>query len=891
MVYGRLSGVGVGAGTGRPGSSDGWVSQRAIDATRAVGPLLLLRYATVASAAAAAVFFGDFPRWTPIAVILIGGGTTVIAHLAIRRHGRPPTWLFIIEVISCLAFPFITAAALLPVVLTMLVAVTVTATFTGVEKALLVTLLGVVGLAVEHALLNLPNGVVAVVAFAVCGVSVTAIVGQLTATEARIRDRLDAVVEAVDGVLWSRDPTDHAVTFVNQRATAILGWVEVEWLAPDFWPSNIHPDDRERVLGVVDRAVALGISHEVRYRFRAADGRWVDLHDRAQVVTDANGTVVSVHGMSLDVTDRVEIEKRMSRYADLADGIDLALLVLQVDPGPDPAMTLSAANPAAARLLMRDLDGLVGSRLKEVLPALSVANLEQRLVTIAGRSSSLRVEDLSVQPPGGERRVVTLRAFPLPDHSVGVSLEDVTDAVAASEALRHQALYDGLTGLPNRRLLDDELHRATARAVATGDHVALLLMDLDQFKEVNDALGHHVGDQLLRGIGDRLATVVDGAVVARLGGDEFAVVLSGMVGIAGAVDVAGRIRAALARPFLMDGVRLQSNASIGIALFPDQAADVTTLIQRADVAMYVAKRTGTGVSVYAADQDRSSVERITLIGDLASAVAGGELELHYQPFIDLRTNEPVRVEALVRWHHPDLGLLQPDQFIELAALSGAIQPLTHWVVKEGLRAADVWREAGHRVGLAVNLSVRNLYDPMLIQHVRTQLERYGVPADDLVLELTETELMDDPSLAQEMFTAIAALGISTSIDDFGTGYSSLTYLRDLPLREIKIDKSFVREMVRRGDDFTIVRSMIDLGHNLGLEVVAEGVEHRDDLDLLRRLGCDLAQGFHISRPMPLNELLDWLTEYRATDLVPDAMTQGWPVSGATTDVRPARTRR
>jgi diguanylate cyclase (GGDEF)-like protein len=443
-----------------------------------------------------------------------------------------------------------------------------------------------------------------------------------------------------------------------------------------------------------------------------------------------------------------------------------------------------------------------------------------------------------------------------------VSLQDVTDAVAASEALRRQALYDSLTGLPNRRLLDDELHRTIGRNPLPGETVALLVMDLDQFKEVNDALGHHVGDELLRSIGDRLTRELDESLVARLGGDEFAVVLTGLVDEAAARNVADRIRKTLAEPFLLDDVRLQSNASIGIAMYPQHALDASTLIQRADVAMYMAKRSGAGVAVYAAEHDRSSVERLTLIGDLPDAASAGQFVLHFQPCVDLRTGAPVRVEALIRWQHPRLGLLFPDSFVELAELSGAIQPLTRWVIREGLRAADEWRSAGHsELGLAVNLSVRNLYDPDLVTHIEDALAEHDLPPDRLMLELTESELMDDPSLAREVFTAIGELGVHTSIDDFGTGYSSLSYLRDLPLQEIKVDRSFVEGMHRQSDEFTIVRSMIDLGHNLGLEVVAEGVEHADDLRLLRRLGCDLAQGYRYSRPLPLADLLTWLETY------------------------------
>jgi diguanylate cyclase (GGDEF)-like protein len=517
-----------------------------------------------------------------------------------------------------------------------------------------------------------------------------------------------------------------------------------------------------------------------------------------------------------------------------------------------------AANPAAEALVGRDLTATLGSTIEEAFPVMAGSRLRARLAAVHQRGTTLRVDDLLLQPKGAVPRVITLRAFPLSQRSLGISLLDVTDAAAASEALRRQALYDGLTGLPNRRLLDQELHRAVRETPTSGESIALLLMDLDQFKEVNDALGHQVGDRLLCEIGVRLAGLIDDALVARLGGDEFAIVLVGHLGTDRAMTVAEQVRSTLAEPFQIDDLRLQSNASIGIAVFPDQAHDVATLVQRADVAMYQAKKSRTGIAVYAPETDRSSVERLALIGDLPAAAAEGQFVLHYQPTIDLRTGRTVRAEALVRWNHPVHGLLGPDRFVELAEVSGSIHSLTRWVLDEGLAAAASWHAAGHPLGLAVNLSVRNLYDPGLIPTLAEALERSGLPPHELVLELTETELMDDPSLGREVFTAIGDLGISTSIDDFGTGYSSLTYLRDLPLQEIKIDRSFVHEMHRRSDEFTIVRSMIDLGHNLGLEVVAEGVEHADDLQLLRRLGCDLAQGYHVSHPLALPELLHWL---------------------------------
>ncbi len=834
-------------------------------------PLFLQRYVAISALAAGSVLFGDFPAFMPLLIIAVGFAANAIAHVQAKRTGQAPIWMHLTDMLGVLVFPAISPDIAVPATLVMLAVVSLAASVSGLGLALLTTAIGTVGLILIDAVDPLPDAALLIAGFAIAALMIATAVGQLAAVENRVRRRLNTVVDNLDAILWVRDPSNDQFTFVNQRATTMLGWPEEAWLAPGFWTANLHPADLPGTTETVGRAVALGIDHEVSYRFRASDGHWVHLHDRVTVSVDGAGVATALQGMSIDISDRVQIEHRVNQYADIVDRIDQALIVLRLEEGDDgegEALRLRAANPAAERLMRRDLYSLIGNRVEEAFPALVGSRLRDRLAGVVERGVPLRVDDLIVAPVDADQRVVTLRAFPLPDRSVAISLHDITDAVAASEALRRQALYDGLTGLPNRRLFDQELHRAVRDAPGRGHQVALLVMDLDQFKEVNDALGHHVGDQLLRGIGDRLTREFDNALVARLGGDEFALVLVGEVTVEGARQVAGRIRDTLTEPFLMDDVRLQSNASIGIALFPEHADDVSTLIQRADVAMYMAKRSGTGSAVYAAEHDRSSVERLTLIGDLPDAVALEQFELHFQPCVDLRTGRPVRAEALVRWNHPRLGQIGPDQFIELAELSGAIQPLTRWVLREGMIATTRWRAAGHPIGLAVNLSVRNLYDPELVPYVAQELSISQVPAGDLVLELTETELMDDPGLAREIFTQLGDLGVGTAIDDFGTGYSSLTYLRDLPLQEVKIDRSFVSEMHRRSEEFTIVRSMIDLGHNLGLKVVAEGVEHADDLVLLRRLGCDLAQGFHLARPLPLDELLVWLDQYSSTMVLP-----------------------
>ena len=845
------------------------------------------RYVGIATLGLAALAIGRFPLAVPIAIFGLGLPLNAVAHRQFRRTGTPPPWLQFADLTACLLVLAAEPSVALPALLVMMSVVSLAASLAGIVRSVAVVAYGTLGLVVTASVSELPDPAVAVTGFAVAGFLIAVAVGRLADAEAESRNRLNTTIDNLDAVLWVRPPTGDRFTFVNQRGTTMLGWPADAWLEPGFWRERVHPDDLARVDAAARRSIALGIDHEVTYRFRTADGRWVHLHDRVTAVVDGSGQTVALQGLSVDVTERVRIEQRVNQYADLVERIDLALLVLHVDDeeadGQEAtgSLRLTAANAAAEALLGRSLAAEVGLTVEEAFPVLAGSRLAARLVSVVERGVPIRVDDLMVQPADSPARLVTLRAFPLSGRSVGVSLLDVTDAAAASEALRRQALFDGLTGLPNRRLLDEELHRAVRETPHTGERIALLMMDLDQFKEVNDALGHQVGDKLLREIGGRLAHELEDALVARLGGDEFAVVLAGHIDEDDARSTAVRIRTALAEPFLIDELRLQSNASIGISMFPDHAHDPATLIQRADVAMYQAKKTGTGVAVYAAEADRSSIERLTLIGELPDATPEGQLVLHFQPCIDLRTGRTVRAEALVRWNHPRLGLLGPEQFVELAELSGAIQPLTRWVMQEGLSAARTWQSQGHPVGLAINLSVRNLYDADLVVNLATVLRQTGVRPEDVVLELTETELMDDPNLAREVFTALGELGVGTSIDDFGTGYSSLTFLRDLPLQEIKIDRSFVSEMHRRSDEFTIVRSMIDLGHNLGLDVVAEGVEHGDDLHLLQRLGCDLAQGFHLSPPLPLEELLPWLAHHGApAEAERPAGPPSGPASGA-----------
>jgi diguanylate cyclase (GGDEF)-like protein len=433
-----------------------------------------------------------------------------------------------------------------------------------------------------------------------------------------------------------------------------------------------------------------------------------------------------------------------------------------------------------------------------------------------------------------------------------------------AEVNEHQALHDALTDLPNRTLFHDRVHQALASARREHIAAAVMIMDLDRFKEVNDTLGHASGDELLKQVGLRLRdSLRESDTVARLGGDEFGVLLPKVVDAEAAVAVARKLRTTLEEPFTLHGLALRMEASIGIALFPDHGSDVQSLLQRADVAMYVAKEHPAGCEVYTRERDEYSPDRLTLLTELRRGIDRGQLLLHFQPKADLRTGDIQGVEALVRWQHPERGMIPPDEFIPPAQKTGVITPLTMFVLDEALRQCRTWALQGMELCVAVNLSTRNLLDVHLPDTVGELLARWEVPARLLELEITESTILADPVRAMEILSRLDEMGIRLAIDDFGTGYSSLAYLKRLPVDELKIDKSFILGMEENENDAVIVRSTIDLGRNLGLRVVAEGVETAKAWNRLVSLGCDIAQGYYLSRPVPADQLTEWLRERAA----------------------------
>ena len=487
------------------------------------------------------------------------------------------------------------------------------------------------------------------------------------------------------------------------------------------------------------------------------------------------------------------------------------------------------------------------------------ANLSKQM--FAGQVGGYRVEKRYAKKTGEEVWVqlsVSLvrddKAAPL--YSIGV-IQDITERRRAEQELQFMALHDTLTELPNRTLFSDRLQMAILSANREGGSFGVMVMDMDGFKEVNDSLGHQSGDLLLTQMSSRLTAILrESDTVARLGGDEFGVLPSGTINVDLTQLTARKILVAMQSPFEIGEAKIETGLSIGIAQFPEHGRDVETLMRRADVAMYVAKRTKSGCAVYSIEQDEHSAGRLALMGEMRQAIRSNQLELHYQPKVDFRTRRTYGVEALVRWRHPVRGLLPPDQFIPLAEQSDLMSSLARWVLTEAVAQVQAWRQHGLELTMAVNLSAANLHEASLPGLIGDLLASYDVAASVLTVEITESGIM--VAQADRTVRRLSEMGVSVSIDDFGTGYSALSYLKALPVDEIKIDRSFVRDMAVNPDDAAIVQPTIDLGHNLRLHVIAEGVEDEETWRLLESLGCDSAQGFYVSKALPAAELEAWL---------------------------------
>ena len=546
--------------------------------------------------------------------------------------------------------------------------------------------------------------------------------------------------------------------------------------------------------------------------------------------------------------DRVFVDRVLAEHRDYLAAIDR--MFAAVDRG-DTATVLLIDN--------REVDPFFAG----IQKAVGAAAGHEHQIALAELADLQRLENLSRQLTP----VVFLVGLALV--AVFVSITRRHSRLLDVERTRavHDSLHDAMTGLANRTLLADRLGQSLRADARLGTSTGLLLLDLDRFKEINDTFGHHHGDEVLTQVGPRLAGVVrDVDTVARLAGDEFAVLLPEVGSVADATAVAAKLRAALEAPFHVEGIDLDVEASVGVVVSGGHGQDAATLLQRADVAMRAAKTQNLGVSVYDPAVDEHSPAKLALFGDLRRALDRGELVLHYQPQVGISTGEVVGVEALVRWQHPERGLVFPDEFIPFAEHTGLIGPLTRHVLDTACAQARTWSDAGRPLRVSVNLSARNLLDVGLPGQVAELLAAHGIAAELLELEVTESAIMTEPARAQQLLEQLATLGVRISIDDFGVGHTSLGQLKNMPISELKIDRSFVATMTEDPSNALIVRSVIDIGHNLGFTIVAEGVETEQIRTALGGLGCDVAQGYHLSRPITAAAFDTWCAGRRITPM-------------------------
>lgn len=651
------------------------------------------------------------------------------------------------------------------------------------------------------------------------------------------------------------------VRYVSPQLTTMLGYSPDEWIGDRrLWESRVHPDDVERVRMEDVRTEITGDPFKIEYRLFTRDGeeRWV--RSDAVLVRDEANRPRFWQGVLIDITDRKRAEQAVRESE--------AQFKLLFASNPHPmwvydlnTLAFLEVNDAAIDHYGYSRDEFLRMRITEVRPEVEVARLLEKITH--ERPALERAGQWRHRLKDGRIIDVDIVSHQVRWHNRSAALvvaQDLTDQLALEAELAHQAFHDDLTGLPNRALFMDRLNHALDRATRHQGNIAILFLDLDDFKLINDSLGHKVGDQLLVAVAERLQRCRrSGDTVARLGGDEFIFLLEEIATDSEAEQAADRIGAELRAPFQVEGRQIVATPSIGIA-FSAQSRDADDLLRQGDVAMYAAKRSGKGrYTVFEHDMDNRVLERSQLEVELRHGLEHGEFRAYYQPLVNLTTRRITRVEALVRWQHPRRGLMSPLEFIPVAEESGLIIPLGRWVLEQSCREIRAWQEdtpGQLPLGLSVNLSMRQVHDPGLVSDVERILDETRLPPRLLRLEITESVAMDDEEATGAVLRALKGLGVQLAIDDFGTGYSALSYLRRCPVDALKIDRTYVTGVGRIPEDEAIVAAIISFARTMGLEVTAEGVETTEQLQSLQEMGCDMGQGYYFARPLPPEALLD-----------------------------------
>ncbi len=685
-------------------------------------------------------------------------------------------------------------------------------------------------------------------------------------------NRFRTLVEQLPAVVYIEDMDEVEVAGIkpyaynSRRVEALYGYDRDEWQnTPGLWDQSLHPDDRERVLAEDARTEETGEPFRAEYRIIARDGRVVWIQDEALLIRDETGHPLYWQGVQFDVTALKEAQQAL-----LASERQFRLL-FAANPHPmwlydRESLRFLEVNDAAIAHYGYGRDEFMAMTIADIRPPEDVPAL---IADVARDRPSLE-DNHGWRHLTKDGRVIdveiTSHVVQIRDRdAVLVVAQDVTARLVLERRLEHQAFHDPLTALPNRALFRDRLGHALDRMKRQPGLVAVLFLDLDDFKVVNDTLGHEAGDRLLVAVGERLRGALRPEdTLARLGGDEFTVLLEDLPNAAEARRTAERLAAILRPSFRLDGRDVFVSASLGIAVPTTEDQGPDDLLRLADVAMYQAKHSGKNrFAVFDTGMDAHAWQRLNLEAELRQAIDEEQLRLHYQPLVDLATERVVEVEALVRWQHPERGLIPPGDFIPLAEETGLIVPLGRWVLDEACRQAAEWSRtdpASAAVGIAVNLSARQFRHAGLVDDVALALAKAGLAPERLKLEITETAAVEDASSTIAAMRALKELGVRLAIDDFGAGYSGLSYLRRCPVDALKIDRAYVAGLGRDAADAAMVRAVVVFARTLGLSVTAEGVETATQLAELRALGCERGQGFLFARPLPVEDILRFLDD-------------------------------